>query len=133
MSLAIAVDFDGTIVEHRFPQIGKPLPGAFEVLKELQEAGHKLMLWTCRENDGYKIDRQFLTEAVNFCEQNGLKFDAINETPPGFEFRCETTLRRKPHCKYYIDDAIVGGFPGWEAVRQFFSEINKKKENSNDD
>jgi hypothetical protein len=117
--MIIAVDFDGTIAEHRYPGIGPPLPGAFEVLKELQQAGHKLILWTCREDDGHKIDRQYLTEAVKFCEENGIIFDAINETILEFDFR-EKGLRRKPYCHYYIDDAIVGGFPGWEAIRQFF-------------
>lgn len=120
MSLVIAVDFDGTIVEHKYPKIGEPMPGAFKVLKELQAAGHKLILWTCREDFGHNINKQYLSEAVQFCEQHGVVFDAVNETIPEHDFRCEKTLKRKPHCHYYIDDAIVGGFPGWDAIRRFF-------------
>ena len=47
--MTIAVDFDGTIVEHRYPNIGKERPFAFDVLKKLQKEGHKLILWTARE------------------------------------------------------------------------------------
>ncbi len=53
----LLIDFDGTVVEHKFPKIGKPLPQAFEVLKELQKEGWKLILWTCRENVGYLINK----------------------------------------------------------------------------
>ena len=118
MSKVIAIDFDGTIVKHKFPEIGEPMPGAFEVLKELQEAGFKLILWTCREDDGYLIDRQFLTAAVEFCQKHGMEFDAVNETLEDFEYRHEGMLRRKPCANYYVDDAIVGGFPGWDAIRE---------------
>lgn len=120
--LMIAIDFDGTIVEHQFPAIGDPIPGAFDVLKELQEAGHRLILWTCREDFGHLIDKQYLKDAIDFCEKNGIVFDAINEGIEEEEFRPEGVLRRKPCAHYYIDDAIVGGFPGWDAVRKFFFE-----------
>jgi len=46
--LTIAVDFDGTIVENKYPQIGKPIIFALETLKKLQEEGHLLILWTYR-------------------------------------------------------------------------------------
>lgn len=112
------IDFDGTICEHRFPLIGNPMPGAFEVMKELKEAGWVLILWTCRENDGYKIEKQFLKDAVEFCKENGVEFDGINETPLEFEFREEDGLRRKVYGDFYIDDRNLGGFPGWDVVRR---------------
>lgn len=115
-SLIIAIDFDGTIVEHKFPKIGKPMPGAIETIKEFKEAGHKLILWTCREDEGHNINRQYLREAVEFCEKQGIKFDAVNETIEEEEFRT-TGLKRKPYAHYYIDDAIVGGFPGWDKIK----------------
>ena len=120
--LMIAVDFDGTIAEHRFPAIGDPMPRAFEVLKELQEAGHRLILWTCREDYGHNISQQYLTDATDFCEEHGIVFDAVNESIKEEEFRPDGALRRKPYAHYYIDDAIVGGFPGWDAIRKFFFE-----------
>ena len=56
----IAVDFDGTIVEHAYPEIGREMLFAIETLKALQEKGHRLILWTFR-------DGQYLEEAVEYC------------------------------------------------------------------
>lgn len=113
----LCVDFDGTIVEHDFPRIGKPMKGAIETLKELKKDGWVLVLWTCRENDGYKIDRQFLKEAVEFCKEQGIEFDGINETPLEHEFRSDGP-RRKAYGNIYIDDRNFGGFPGWDVIRK---------------
>jgi hypothetical protein len=113
------IDFDGTIVQHKFPAVGETMPEAFEVMKELRAAGWVLVLWTCRENDGHKINRQFLKDAVDFCGENGIEFDGVNETPVEFEFRQEEgCLRRKAYGDVYIDDRNLGGFPGWPAVRE---------------
>jgi hydroxymethylpyrimidine pyrophosphatase-like HAD family hydrolase len=72
-TLIIAVDFDGTIEEDAYPRIGKPQMFAFETLKKLQEHGHRLILWTYRCED--KLD-----EAVKFCEDNGIRFYAVNKS-----------------------------------------------------
>lgn len=116
------IDFDGTIVKHDWPRIGETLDGAFEVMKELKAAGWVLILWTCREDDGHNINRQFLKDAVDFCKENGVEFDGINETPMEFEFRPEETLRRKVYGHFYIDDRNLGGFPGWDFVRAVLIE-----------
>ena len=57
--MTIAVDFDGTIVEHKYPSIGKEIPFATATLKMLQRDGHRLILWTVREGE-------LLDEAVAF-------------------------------------------------------------------
>lgn len=62
--LKIAVDFDGTIVEDRYPGIGKPQLFAFETLKALQQQQHQLILWTVREGKA-------LQEALDFCKSMG--------------------------------------------------------------
>ena len=62
--MIIAVDFDGTIVEHRYPAIGRELPFAIETLKKLAKEGHRLILWTVREG-------RLLEEAVQFCRERG--------------------------------------------------------------
>ena len=49
--MIIAIDFDGTIVEHKYPQMGRPIPFAIETLLQLQKENHKLILWTVREVD----------------------------------------------------------------------------------
>lgn len=109
----IAVDFDGTIVEHQFPAIGQPMPGAFEVMRALQQAGHKLVLSTCRE-DAPNHWRKYLTEAVEFCRQNGIEFRSVNTNHPDDEFRPHGG--RKVFAHIYIDDRNFGGFPGWEVI-----------------
>lgn len=119
MAQVICVDFDGTIVEHRFPKIGPPLPGAFEVLKELKAAGYRLILWTCREDENGK---NYLTEALDFCRKHGVEFDAANETIKEEEFRADGVDLRKPYCRYFIDDRNLGGFPGWDVVRKVILE-----------
>jgi hydroxymethylpyrimidine pyrophosphatase-like HAD family hydrolase len=115
----LCIDFDGTLVEHAFPLIGEPMPGAFEVLKELKAAGYRLILWTCREDDHR---RQYLREAVRFCKENGVEFDAVNETIQEEEFRSDGVELRKPYCRYFIDDRNLGGFPGWDVVRKVLLE-----------
>lgn len=114
--LLIAIDFDGTIVESDFPRIGKAQPFAFEVMKDLQKAGHKLILNTCRENQGYKIKEQYLTAAVDFCKKRGVEFRSINENLKEDDFRPATG--RKVYADIYIDDRNLGGFPGWLKVRK---------------
>ncbi len=111
------IDFDGTIVEHCFPDIGDILPEAFEVMQELKDAGWILILWTCREND-FDANNMFLQDAVDFCNDHGVEFDGINETPLEYEFRHGDTLKRKAYGNVYIDDRNLGGFPGWAVVRE---------------
>ena len=113
--MILSIDFDGTIVDHAFPEIGQPLPDAFEVMSELLTAGFILVLNTCREDIG---DLQYLTQAVEFCRANGIEFHAVNETPPENEFRHLGGLNRKVFAHYYIDDRNLGGFPGWAVVRE---------------
>lgn len=112
----IAIDFDGTITDGSFPKVGKARPHAFEVMKELQKAGYKLILNTCRENNGHKISEQYLTDAVNFCKENGVEFRSVNETLIEDEFR--PNGGRKVYASVYIDDRNLGGFPGWLEVRK---------------
>ncbi|SFD15913.1 BT0820 family HAD-type phosphatase [Algibacter pectinivorans] len=107
--LIIAVDFDGTIVEDAYPRIGKPMLFAFATLKKLQEDGHRLILWTYR--CGSKLD-----EAVKFCEDNGIRFYAVNKSFAEEEYTNDVS--RKINADLFIDDRNIGGFPGWGQVYQ---------------
>jgi hypothetical protein len=109
MSLRIAVDFDGTMVEHRYPEIGKEKPFAFETLRALQKEGHRLILWTIRS--GAELDT-----AVEYCRKQGVEFYAINKSYPEEEFSASDS--RKIEADIYIDDRNLGGFPGWGEVWQ---------------
>ncbi|MDD4215826.1 MAG: hypothetical protein PHZ24_00625 [Bacteroidales bacterium] len=117
----IAVDFDGTIVEHRYPDIGEIIPGAFEVLRELQENGHKLVLWTVRDG----IDLQ---AAIDFCLDYGIMFYAANESFPNEEFN--KYISRKVDVNIFIDDRNIGGFIGWDKIREILipNSPNNKQE-----
>lgn len=108
-SKIIAVDFDGTIVEHAYPKIGKEMLFAFDTLKALQRKGHKLILWTFR-------DGATLREAVEYCRANGIEFYAVNKSYPEEEF--DLSISRKINADIFIDDRNLGGFPGWSAVWQ---------------
>lgn len=113
----LGIDFDGTIVKHAWPGIGEPLDHAFEVMKELQAAGYYLILVTCREDEPR---HPYLTEAVEFCRQNGIEFRSVNENHPDDDFRDHGG--RKVFAHFYIDDRNLGGFPGWLAVRKILLE-----------
>jgi len=107
-SLVIAVDFDGTVVEHKYPAIGKEMPFAFATLKELQKRGHRLILWTFRHG-------KTLDEAVEYCRQNGIEFYAVNRSFPEEQFD-PNEASRKLDCDMFIDDRNVGGFLGWGEI-----------------
>lgn len=108
-SKVIAVDFDGTIVTHAYPQIGKEMLFAFATLKELQNRGHKLILWTFRSGD-------LLDEAVEYCRKNGVEFYAVNKNYPEEVF--SEKISRKVNADIFIDDRNVGGFRGWSETWQ---------------
>jgi hydroxymethylpyrimidine pyrophosphatase-like HAD family hydrolase len=113
--MIIAVDFDGTIVEHAYPRIGKPIPFAIEVLKKLQqEEHHILLLWSVREGDT-------LQDAVNYCKQNGLQFYAVNSNYPEEE---PADTPRKLNADLYIDDKNIGGIPDWGVIYQMLKSGN---------
>jgi hydroxymethylpyrimidine pyrophosphatase-like HAD family hydrolase len=116
-TLIIAVDFDGTIVEDAYPKIGKPQMFAFETLIKLQELGHRLILWTYRCED--KLD-----EAVKFCEDNGIKFYAINKSFPEEEYT--NNISRKINADLFIDDRNIGGFYGWGEIYQLLTNSDVK-------
>lgn len=103
--MKIAVDFDGTIVEHKYPEIGEIKMFAFETLRELQKQGHLLILWTYRY--GKELD-----EAVEFCRKHGIEFYAINKSYPEEVFN-EAEMSRKIDCDLFIDDRNLGGFIEW--------------------
>ena len=107
--MVIAVDFDGTIVEHRYPAIGKELPFAIDTLRKLVEEGHRIILWTVREG-------QYLDEAVEFCRRRGLEFYAVNRDYPEEEKENNQRFTRKLKADLWIDDRNLGGLPDWGTI-----------------
>ena len=112
--MIIAIDFDGTIVEHRFPEIGDPVPYALNFIKALKENGHQIFLWTIRSNyevvrfdNGGKvyqrrIESVYLDKACQFLKENGIELDGYNESP------YIVSTSNKQFANYYIDDTALG-------------------------
>lgn len=104
--MVIAIDFDGTIVEHKYPKIGRSIPFAIETLLQLQKDGHILILWTVRSGD-------LLQEAIDYCSRKGLTFYAANKNYPEED---ETTASRKLTADLFVDDRNLGGLPDWGVI-----------------
>ena len=111
--MTIAVDFDGTIVEHCYPAIGPEKPFAIDTLKYLSAKRHKLILWTVREGE-------LLDEAVAYCKSRGLEFYAINKNYPE-EKPTHEGYSRKLQADLFIDDRNLGGLPDWGEIYRMLS------------
>ena len=107
--MIIAVDFDGTIVEHAYPEIGREIPFAIDTLIRVQkEDRHQLVLWTVREG-------RLLEDAVEYCRKKGLEFYAVNKNFPEEEIEIKGGCR-KINAEMYIDDRNIGGLPDWGII-----------------
>lgn len=109
--MVIAVDFDGTIVEHKYPAIGSEIPFATETLKMLIKEHHKLILWSVREG-------KLLDEAVEWCRKHGVEFYAVNKDYPEETLQNNNHFSRKLKADYFIDDRNIGGLPDWGQIYQ---------------
>lgn len=121
----IAVDFDGTVVDHRYPEVGPSVPFAVETLRDLNRLGYKLILNTMRSG-------QHLKEAITWFEQNGIKLYGVGFDPEQKKW----TTSNKCYAQLYIDDMAFGvplsrpnGFRNdvvdWKHVRNKFNLTNR--------
>lgn len=105
----IAVDFDGTLAYHAFPEIGPPVPWAITTMKELHNLGARLILYTMR-SPGLKslksgtLKTNVLEDAVDWCKERGVVFDYVNENP----WQLRWTSSPKIYANAYVDDAAYG-------------------------
>ena len=98
--ISYAVDFDGTLtVKSEYPNIGTANIYLIDYLIAERIKGNKVILFTCRQGE-------LLDEAIKFCNEKGLHFDAINENLPEniAKYGGDT---RKIHADYYIDDRML--------------------------
>ena len=120
MRKVIAVDFDGTVVDHQYPDVGEDAPGAVDVLRRLTEEGARIILWTMRH-------RGTLEQAVGWFAEKGIPLFGIQSNPE----QAEWTSSPKSFAHMYIDDAAFGcpliQIPGfrrpcvdWAAVGEHF-------------
>jgi len=119
-SYYIAIDFDGTIVKHAFPNIGEEIDGAIDTIKELQKAGHRIILFTARGRNMNIDKRDFLQEAIDWLKERGIDPWAINHN----HTQSMWTNSKKVYANYYIDDTAIGthltndGCVDWKVVRE---------------
>lgn len=95
----VAVDFDGTLVEDKFPEIGEPKENVWVDIINAQKNGAKIILWTSRDNGRLK-------EAVEFCTARGLHFDAINDNLDECKVLFNNDTRKVYADEYWDDKAI---------------------------
>ena len=112
--MTIAIDFDGTIVEHRYPEIGPEIPFAIDTLKMLINDRHRLILWSVREG-------VLLEEAVEYCRKRGVEFYAVNKDYPE-EKTTDRNFSRKLKVDMFIDDRNLGGIPDWGTIYRMIKE-----------
>jgi hypothetical protein len=120
--MKIAVDFDGTVVSHRYPRIGSEI-GSVSVLRDLVKAGHSIILNTMRS--GKELD-----EAIAWFKKNDIPLYGVNEDPGQKEW----TDSPKVYAHLYIDDCALGvplktsalgsRFVDWGAVRRLLEDLN---------
>jgi len=96
LPMIMAVDFDGTLCQNRWPRIGKANQPVIDWLIIQHQKGIKLILWTMREGE-------LLDEAVEWCRSHGLTFDAVNDNLPEVKARYGNNPR-KVFADYYLDD-----------------------------
>ena len=111
----IAVDFDGTIVTHEYPNIGEELPFATETLRMLIRDHHRVILWSVREG-------KLLQDAIDWCRERGVEFYAVNRDYPEEEKQKNNHYSRKLKADYFIDDRGIGGLPDWGQIYQIISQ-----------
>lgn len=137
--MIIGIDFDGTVVTHDFPKIGKDI-GAVPILRKLVENGHKLIPYTMRSDieqvtsDDYNIHKQggkYLSEAIYWFKDNNIPLFGVNKNPDQYTW----TTSPKPYCHIYIDDAALGcplmyditksnrGFVDWNRVQLILKKM----------
>lgn len=116
-----AVDFDGTVVENAWPEVGKLRPDAREGLQFLKDRGFSIVIWTVRGGDR-------LQQAKDFLDKERLPYDFVNENDP----RVESFMDRLPYPKIfasmYIDDSAWPPFPGWRFLIENFDRLGMPKE-----
>lgn len=111
--MIIAIDFDGTIVENAFPDVGTPKPNAIETIKRWKRRGHHIIIWTCRSTD------ETLAPMEKFLNDNNVPYDKINDN-------VTTNFHPNPkiYADVYIDDRGIrydDDHMNWEMLKQIIN------------
>ena len=120
--MIIAVDFDGTLCENKYPEIGEPNADLIKQLLKQQENGDKFILWTCRTG-------KLLDEALIWCRELGIVFDAINENLPERIEQYGGDCRKVSADEYWDDKAyqmaVIGGDDDFEFEFDLYEDVEE--------
>jgi len=120
--LVIAIDFDGTIVENEYPEIGGLKPDAKKVINRLHSKGHTIIIWTCRCNQHPEYDD--LSDMKWFLFDNEIKFDCVNQNDKNIvQFGCFPKI----YANVFIDDRNISGIPSWIEIEKIINEMAEGK------
>ena len=97
--MIVAIDFDGTLVTDKYPEIGDANAAMVDVIKAHKLSGDKIVLWTCRNGE-------FLTEAIRWCETHGIDLDGVNANLPEIQEKYGGDTRKLSADIYYDDRAV---------------------------
>ena len=113
--LIIAIDFDNTIVEPLYPEIGVLKANCKRIINKWHESGHKIIINTCRAG-------KYHGDCDKFLSQNGISFDYINCNLPEMIifYKADT---RKISADVYIDDRNIGGIPDWLGIEKMMDNL----------
>jgi len=111
----IAIDFDGTIVDDQFPEIGKLIPGAKENINKLYSEGYEIIIWSCRNG----INK---AKAIEWLVKNGIKFHRFNESSYHNLKEHDFKDTRKVFANMYIDDRQPTPLPAWSELYNIIHE-----------
>lgn len=119
--MRIAIGFDGTIVQDKYPEIGPARNSAVDVIKRLEAEGHTLILWTTRSGP-------YLEEAVRWCKDHGLVFYSINSNHPDYVRKIDYKGKSpKVSADIYIDASNIGGIPEWNEIYDIVNNIVRSR------
>jgi len=110
----ISCDFDGTLATKSYPECGELIEHAKEAVNALYDAGHYIIIWTCRMDESLDLCREFLAK-------HGIKHHIVNEHHPEM-IRHYGNNTRKISADIYIDDKQVGGLPPWSEIMKILKE-----------
>jgi hypothetical protein len=121
--MILAIDFDGTLHDGTYFNIGMPKPGAVKYMKKIKDEGHYIIIWTCREGDKQQKMKEWL-------KKKEIPYNVINDNNPvkTAEYKSNS---RKVFADMYIDDKNILGVPSWDKIYNMISnKSNGLKRNS---
>jgi hypothetical protein len=128
MKPCLAVDFDGTLVDHVYPGVGKVKPGAKEAMQRFRDLGYHVIIWSCRTchwmpghfpPNGISRD-DIVRDMVEALDTNDIPYDEVDDGTRG-----------KPMAEFYIDDKGLRFEDNWDEIADAVERITRfKQENA---